>query len=192
MKIETKRLLLRPPTKKDVNDLVEGLNNLNVSKNVSSIPYPYRKKDALWWINHCNEKKKKESYIFEIELKEEKKLIGACGLHKYDKFCESIEIGYWINEKYWRKGIVTEAAITVIDFAFKKLKVNRIELGAYKENLASNSVAKKLGFVYEGTTRQSHRAKSDKKIHDLNVYSMLKNEWPKNKKRLEKEMKKYD
>jgi len=193
MKLETRRLILRNPTKKDVNDLVEGLNNLKVSENVSSVPYPYTEKDATWWINHCNEKKKKkESFIFEIELREEKKLIGACGLHKYDKFCESIEIGYWVNEKYWRRGIITEAAVAVIDFAFKKLKVNRIELGAYKENVASNSVAKKLGFTYEGTTRQSHKTKATKKIHDLNVYSMLKKEWPKNKKRLEKEMKKYE
>jgi [ribosomal protein S5]-alanine N-acetyltransferase len=79
MKLETKRLILRKPKERDVNDLIEGLNNLKVSKNISTVPHPYRKKDATWWINHCNEKKKKkESYNFEIELKEEKKLVGAC------------------------------------------------------------------------------------------------------------------
>jgi len=193
MKLETKRLILRKPNKKDVNDLVEGLNNLKVSKNISTVPHPYRKKDATWWINHCNEKKKKkESYPFEIELKEEKKLVGACGLHAYDKFKESIEIGYWINENYWRKGIITEAAIAVINFAFEKLKINRIELDAYKENVASNAVAKKLGFTYEGTTRQSNKSKAEGKIHDTNIYSILKKEWPKNKRRLEKEIKKYE
>lgn len=193
MKLKTKRLILRSPTKKDVDDLVEGLNNLKVSRYLAKVPYPYRKKDAIWWINHCNEKKKrKDSYAFEIELRKEKKLIGACGLHRYDKFNESVEIGYWVNEKYWRKGIITEAAVAVMDFAFRKLKVSRIEVMAYVANDASNGVIKKLGFTYEGMLRKYHKTMSTKKVYDTNVYSMLKTEWPKNKKRLEKEMEKYD
>lgn len=191
MKLETKRLILRNPTKKDVEDLVEGLNNLNVSKRISPISYPYKREDAIRWINSCNKKKKnKDSYAFEIELKEERKLVGACGLHDHNEFNESVSIGYWVNENYWRRGILTEAAIAVMDFAFKELKVNRIELNAYKQNVASNAVANKLGFIYEGTKRKSNKSKSEGKIHDTNIYSMLKGEWPKNKKRLEEEVKK--
>jgi RimJ/RimL family protein N-acetyltransferase len=188
MKLQTKRLILRAPTKKDVDDLVEGMNNIKISQWLVKVPYPYKKKDALWWVNNCKEdfqkKKNRESYAFNIELKEEKKIIGGCGLHNYNKFNESVEIGYWINEKYWKKGIITEAGIAVIDFAFKKLKVNRIGLYAYSKNEASNAVAKKLGFSLEGKLRQYHKALATKRIHDANCYSLLRGEWSKNKKRL--------
>ena len=189
MKLETKRLILREPTIKDVNDLVEGLNNLKVSRYLAKVPYPYVKKDATFWIKNYY-KKKGESYNFEIELKENKKLIGACGVHAHSKFNESVEMGYWVNEKYWKKGIMTEAATAVIDFAFKKLKVNRVGLLAYTKNDASNAVAKKLGFTFEGTLRQYHKTKSTGIIYDANSYSMLKKEWPKNKKRLVSEINK--
>lgn len=180
MKLETKRLVLRKPRKSDANDLVEGLDNLKVSKWVSSVPYPYKKKDAMWFINDC---KKKGNYAFSIELKSERKVVGGIGLHGYKEFDGIAEIGFWVNEKYWRQGIVKEAAIALIDFGFKKLKLRRIVQKAYTRNKASNSVAKKFGYKFEGKERKSVKAKSTGKIHDCNVYSMLKNEWPRNKKR---------
>ncbi|MBU1129062.1 MAG: GNAT family N-acetyltransferase [Nanoarchaeota archaeon] len=76
MKLETKRLILRTPKISDWKDIVEGIGNLKVSKNVSSVPYPYKKKDALDWINKQikeSKKKKKKGYSFVIELKSEKK-----------------------------------------------------------------------------------------------------------------------
>ena len=62
MRLETDRLILRDWSKKDINDLVEGLNNLEVSKWLAHIPYPYTKRDAEEWINYCikNAKKGKE------------------------------------------------------------------------------------------------------------------------------------
>jgi [ribosomal protein S5]-alanine N-acetyltransferase len=183
MKLETKRLILRKPRKGDVNDFIEGMNNLKISKWLAKVPYPYKKKDALWFINHC---KKKDNYSFNIELKAEKKLIGGIGLHAYDEFNESAEIGFWVNEKYWRQGILSEASMALIDFGFKKLKLNRLVQKAYVGNRASNLVAKKFGYKLEGTERKSAKAKATGKIHDCNVYGMLKNEWPKNKKRLKR------
>lgn len=181
MEIETKRLILRTANKKDVGDLIEGMNNLNVSQYLAKVSYPYKKKDALWWINKAKSenklKKKRDSYSFNIELKEEKKLIGGCGLHNVDVFNETTEIGCWLNEKYWRRGIITEACSALIDFAFKKLKLNRISWYAYTPNIASNALAKKIGFVFEGTLRQYHKAKSTGKIQDANVYSLLRGDW---------------
>lgn len=191
MKLITDRLILRTPTMNDISDSVEGLSNLKVSKWLAKVPHPYNAKDAKWWINHCVEnskkkKKDKKDFAFNIELKSEHKVIGGCGLHGYDSFNESIEIGYWVNEKYWKQGIITEASSTVIDYAFEKLKVNRISLYAYGKNAGSNAVAKKLGFTYEGCLRKYHKALSTGNIHDANLYSMLKSEWAKNKKRLMK------
>jgi [ribosomal protein S5]-alanine N-acetyltransferase len=86
MKLETKRLILREWKEKDISDLVEGLNNLEVSKWLATAPYPYTKKDAENWIKFCIENAKKgnkrDSYYFAIELKYEKKVIGGVGLER--------------------------------------------------------------------------------------------------------------
>ena len=63
MKIETKRLTLREPRIGDWKDLVDGLNNLNISKNTLTIPYPYTKKDALEYLNRCSKKRKIKNLI---------------------------------------------------------------------------------------------------------------------------------
>ena len=167
--------------KKDIADLVRGLNNLKVSKNLAKVPYPYRKKDAEWWIKDCAKKfrqKKKEAYQFNIELKSERKLIGGIGLNEISSFNNSAEIGYWISEKYWKLGIVSEALMELIDFAYSKLKLNRLVIKAHTKNVASNAVAKKFSFIFEGIERESHRSLAAKKIYDGNVYSLLRREWP--------------
>lgn len=89
MVLETPRLLLRPPKKTDWKDVVEGAGNKEVSKNLLVVPYPYKKKDALAWINATIKKwrkKNKTDYTFFIELKSERKVIGATSLHKIDTF----------------------------------------------------------------------------------------------------------
>ena len=58
MKIETKRLILKEWEDKFKKDSIEGINNLNVSKWLLVVPYPYKFKDANWWINNCKEKRK--------------------------------------------------------------------------------------------------------------------------------------
>jgi ribosomal-protein-alanine N-acetyltransferase len=167
--------------------LIEGLTNFKVSRYLAKVPHPYKKKDALWWINNCNKnwrKKKKESYIFNIELKSEKKLIGGIDVHEINYFDSTGDIGYWLNEKYWRKGIISEALIKLIDFAFKKLKINRLTILAYVGNKASNAVAKKFRFKFEGREREAARSLAAKKVYDVNKYSLLRREWPKIKGRL--------
>ncbi|MDE1834637.1 MAG: hypothetical protein KGH64_04830, partial [Candidatus Micrarchaeota archaeon] len=53
MRLETKRLILRDWNKNDIDDLIDGLNNYDVSKWLTLVPYPYTKKDAKNWITHC-------------------------------------------------------------------------------------------------------------------------------------------
>ncbi len=79
MKLETERLILREWSEKDVNGLIEGLNNLDVAKWLAFVPYPYTKKDAEEWIKYCVKTVMKgndrDCYEFAIELKSEKKLL---------------------------------------------------------------------------------------------------------------------
>ena len=176
MKIKTERLILRNPIKKDIGDLVEGLNNLEVARTFGIVKYPYTKKSAIKMIDKYSKeirKKKRDNYQFGIELKSEKKLVGVVGLNHIDCFNEGASISYWVNEKYWRQGIALESIKRVIMFAFNKLKLRRLYLFAYASNESSNNLAKKCGFRLEGTLRKSHKSKATGEIFDSNMYGLL-------------------
>ncbi len=176
MKLQTERLVLRNFTKKDVRDLVEGLNNLEVSRTFGVVPYPYTRRHAHLWVDKCSEesrKKKRGSYQFGIELKSEGRLVGCIGLNHVDYFNEGASVSYWINERYWKKGIASEAMKLVIDFAFNKLRLRRLYLFAYDSNDASNNFAEKFGFELEGNLRQSHKSKATGEIFNVNAYGLL-------------------
>lgn len=75
---------------------------------------------------------------------------------------------------------MTEAAKKLLEFAFNSLKINRLNISAFVENNASNKVIKKLGFVFESTKKQAMRSKATNKLHDVNTYGLLKEDWEKN------------
>ena len=178
MKIKTKRLLLRPLKKTDVESIVENINNLNVSQWLLVVPYPYNKNSAMVWIKNNKKKwleKKKESYVFGIELLEEKKIIGGMGIHHVDLYQRKATMGYWLGEKYWNKGYGSEALKSVVNFAFKKLKLNRLEASVFVGNPSSWRILEKLGFKKEGLKRKSARCKADGRIKDEIIYGLLKN-----------------
>lgn len=183
----TKRLILRPPRTSDWRDIAEGIGDIDVSKTLSSAPYPYKKKDALYWINKTRQNwhiKKSQSREFVIELKSEKKVIGASGLDKIDWELGSAESGSWISKRYWRQGFITEAKVAINDWAFNKLKFQRLESRAFVTNTASNEMSKKYGYRFVGTLKRATKAKSTGKIHDVNVYELLKEDWKKKKLKL--------
>ncbi len=74
----------------------------------------------------------------------------------------------------WGKGIMTEAASRILEFAFNELGLNRINSEATIENNGSNKVIQKLGFTFEGLRRQAMRNVATKKTHDANYYGLLK------------------
>ncbi|MBI5803325.1 GNAT family N-acetyltransferase [Candidatus Pacearchaeota archaeon] len=182
MKLVTKRLILRDLISKDAKDLVENGNDLIVSRYLALVPYPYTIKEAKKFISKCikdTRKKPRKIYNLGIELKPIRKLIGMIGLADVNEFNGTGEVGYWLGKKYWRQGIMTEAFTAIIDFAFKKLKLRRIDVSASVENEASNNLIKKMSFKLEGIRRKRIKAKSTGKIHDEIVYGLLKEEWKK-------------
>lgn len=184
MKLTTKRLILRNIKLNDKDSIRKHINNLNVSRYLLTVPYPYTKKDAKCWVNHCKEKQKEKlrtSYELGIIIKPNKEVVGGVCVSKVDRDQGTADIGYWIAEPYWGQGYVSEAVTKLIDFAFSKLKLRRLTIPVFVKNVGSNSLAKKLGFKYVGTLRKACMAKSTGKIHDENVYSMLKSEWKRKK-----------
>ncbi len=144
IKLETERLILRDLQNSDADDIVEGLNDIEVSKWLSRAPYPYAKQDAEEYIKHAQEDK--INYRFGIILKEENKLIGiveACIKDSANKIAGG---GIWLNRKYQGKGYGKEAFNRRIEFIFNDLKMDKIENGFFTDNIASKTMQEKLGY----------------------------------------------
>lgn len=178
--IKTKRLILREIEKKDVRDIYLGMSDKDVSFYMFSIPYPYKLKDAEAFVKKTiaeRSNKRRKSINLVVELIPENRVIGGAGLHEIDYDRKLCSIGYWLNKKYWRQGYGAEGVKALIDFAFKKLKMERITLTCNAKNLGSQGIAKKLGFKLEGRMRKAHVPPTSKKREDKMIYGLLREEW---------------
>lgn len=187
MLLETERLLYREWRDGDVDDLVEALDNLNVTKWLAYMPHPYTKKDAQKWVKFCAENSKKgamrSSYEFAIVLKSENKAIGGFSVNQIDRKQGTAGGGIWLNEKYARMGYGSEAWGERIRFAFEDLGLRRLENGFFKGNEASFRMQKKFGYKLEGVRRKGKLCMADGKLKDECMTGLLKNEWKKPKKK---------
>jgi len=180
MKLTTKRLILRFPEMKDIKSVIKNISNLNVSKWLLAVPYPYTKKDAEWWVDHCAEekvKKLRKSYEFNLELKSQLGIIGGIGLSNVNLEKGIADIGYWLGEDYWRKGYISEAAKELIDFAFYGLKLSRLRCPTFADNIPSQGLAKSLGFKYSHTSKKKYQCKATGKMHYEKVYFLRRENW---------------
>ena len=176
MRIVTERLILRPPTLKDAEDIAANANSIDVSRCLALVPYPYGVKDARDFINLRGKKTTRNPYNFGITLKHSGKLVGMIGFTGLDKFSGKTEVGYWLGKKYWRQGITAEALKAMVKFAFRKLKLVRLQADVFVENKVSANLLKKIGFKKEGLKRKSARSKSTGKWHDAYVFGLLKSD----------------
>jgi [ribosomal protein S5]-alanine N-acetyltransferase len=177
MRIETERLIIRDLEDKDRVVLPELIGDLEVSKFLAVVPYPYTQKDADWFVNSCQEESKKnprENYQMGIVLKSTGELVGVVGLTKVNEFNKKGTLGYWLGKKYWRQGIMYEAAQRLVKFAFEELDLQRIDITAFIGNDGSNALIKKLGSTHEGVAKRYHRGKATGEFYDTNSYGLLK------------------
>ncbi len=185
MKLETQRLILREWSKRDIPDLIEGLNDFEVSRWLALVPHPYTKKDAEDWVAFCGEHAKKgkdrSAYEFAIELKSEKKVIGGVSLMRISKAHGTAGGGIWLSSKYHGDGYGTEAFNEKIRFAFEELNLRRLENGFFKGNTASFKMQKSLGYKTEGTKRKAYRCRADGKLKDECITGLLQEQWKQNR-----------
>ena len=125
MNLENERILLRRWKESDSKDLYEAAKNPNIGLNAGWSPH----KDINESIDIIKNVFNNEE-TFAIEYKENKKVIGCIGYLTKDKSHlktlkeNEIEIGYWISEDYWNKGICTEALKILIKYCFEVKKYN--------------------------------------------------------------------
>ncbi len=105
------------------------------------------------------------------------KVIGNCGFHNIKKEHRRGEIGYWIKEKYRRKGLMKEAVVSMLSYGFDTLGFYRVEALLDRNNIASKKLVESLGFTQEGELRGHFW--QDEIVYDSLMYSLLSSEWSK-------------
>ena len=115
------------------------------------------------------------AYDWGIELKELGEVIGSIGVVHCNDDVGFIHIGYCIGNKWWNKGITSEAFSEVIKFLMDEVKVNRIESRHDPRNLYSGKVMEKCGLQYEGTLKESDI--NNQGVCDAAWYALLKKEY---------------
>lgn len=172
--LETERLILRPWKENDVKDLQEGLNNLEVSKWLAFVPYPYTLEDAKKFITSAFNS---NNYEFAIVLKSENKVIGGTSLANINEEDKSASGGIWISQKYWGKGYGKEAFGKRVEFAFNDLNLEKLQNGYFKGNEKSLKMQESLGYVKNGIIKNKYVSKATGKVEDEYVTLLLKENW---------------
>lgn len=123
---------------------------------------------ALWLKSYANP----EFFQWAIAAKDDNVVIGAIDLHEVNERLRRAEIGYALSQKYWNRGIMTEALRAVLDFGFNKVGFERIE-GYHKvENKASGRVMLKAGMSYEGTLKK-YGISNTGELVDCDMYASI-------------------
>jgi ribosomal-protein-serine acetyltransferase len=102
-------------------------------------------------------------------------LIGVIALEYVDSVNRMTEIGYWLSAEAEGKGLILKTCPTLIDYAFRTLNLNRVQIRCASENIRSRAIPEKLGFRQEGILRRAEKL-HDRYV-DLIVYGMLADEW---------------
>ena len=143
MELKLSKSLLRSWIPGDLASLVRHANSRVIWRNLrDAFPHPYTPADAKHWIQIANP----TTPITNFAIVVEGAAVGGIGLVlKDDVFRRSAEIGYWLGEEYWGRGIVTEAARAVTDYAFATFDLCRVFAGVFEWNPASMRVLEKAG-----------------------------------------------
>lgn len=143
---------LRDFVDRDIGSIAIYANNINVSRYMASrMPHPYTKDDARWWVETGS---KEQGLYYAIDLRG--KCIGVVGVRFGDLEQQySAEIGYWIAEDHWGKGIGTEAVSIMTDYVFSEMKTVRLSAPVYSPNKASMRVLEKCGYTLEAVHRKA-------------------------------------
>ncbi|WP_438422552.1 GNAT family N-acetyltransferase [Aquimarina macrocephali] len=167
--MDNREIKIRELEESDKSQMAKLAKNSNISNNLRDyFPNPYDEKDAKSFIEMTIQQDPAVS--FGIEFRGE--LCGVISLMlQNDIYRKSAEIGYWLGEPYWGKGITTKAVDQITEYGFEKLNLIRIYAGIIEYNTTSMRVLEKSGFKKEGIFQKAI-IKNDK-IWDEHRYYIL-------------------
>ena len=163
---------IREWSESDAAALSAAVNNKNVLNNLrDGLPYPYTEGDALSYINWCLSADKASNFCFAIVYNCE--VVGSVGIFRQGNIhFRTAEVGYYIGEKFWGKGIATEAVRLACKRVFDGTDIVRIYAEPFAENVGSCRVLEKNGFVLEGILRKN--AFKNGAHRDMKMYALVK------------------
>lgn len=156
----------------DKNDLATMLNNKNILNNLrDGLPYPYTINDAEEYITAMLSADKTKTFAFAIVVNDI--VVGSIGVFRCDNIHSlTAEMGYYIGEPYWGKGLGTNAVKQICKFIFEHTNIIRIFAEPFAYNIASCRVLEKAGFQLEGILHSN--AVKNGNVIDMKMYALIK------------------
>ena len=153
MNLKLKTCSVRSWEWRDRDAIVRHANNHNVSINLRDrFPFPYTKRDARNWLEYVINHQPETNFGIDVAGE----AVGGIGFTLQDDVGRrSAEIGYWLGEQFWGRGIATEALIAVTEHAFANFDLCRLYAHVFDWNGASARVLEKAGYEFEGRLRKS-------------------------------------
>jgi RimJ/RimL family protein N-acetyltransferase len=170
MEIKLTKSVLRAWQPGDETSLVRQANNRNIWRNVRDLfPYPYTPQHAREWVNRAGRVHPVTNFAIVVDGE----AVGGVGLVlRDDIYRRSAEIGYWLGEAYWGRGIVTEAVEAVTEWGFSNFDICRIYAGVFEWNPASMRVLEKAGYKFEA--RLAKQVTKDGMTIDEFIYAAVR------------------
>ena len=178
--LQGKTVVLRPLTKEDAKLFVAWLNDPEVIKwlmwrdEKQALSLEFEEK----WIEEMQKSNTWKAFMIEaiVGCAKIKVPIGNCSIHNIDWDNQRGGLGVTIGEKeFWNKGYGTEAAKLLLDYAFRELKLHRIESLALEDNIRSIRMLQKVGYTQEGCRRQD--ALKGGCFRNVLIFGILCHEW---------------
>jgi [ribosomal protein S5]-alanine N-acetyltransferase len=171
MEICFEGIVLRPWSLTDAEQLAVIANNKKLAENLrDGFPFPYSKMDAEKWLNSIMPGNLPPKFF---AITSDGQLVGSIGIvSKTDIYRKNFEIGYFIDEKHWGKGLATKAIKAAASYAFSNFDIVRIYAEPFSDNAASRRALEKAGFTLEATLKKY--VIKNGIIMDSCIYSVLK------------------
>ena len=158
----------------DAGDVAAAADNPRIAANLRNVfPSPYTLADAEWFVGDCIAQGEARQLTRAIVI--DGKAAGSIGVFvKDDVYEKSAELGYWLAEEHWGKGVMTEAVRRICREAFDRFDILRIFAEPFAHNLGSRQVLEKAGFTCEGTMRNG--VYKNGWVHSYCMYALLREE----------------
>lgn len=158
----------------DAKELSQAISNKKVQDNLrDGLPYPYTEADGRQYINEMLSADENDTFAFAITIDD--KVIGSIGAFRQSNIhSRTAELGYYIAEEYWGRGIMTEAVKQLCGYVFSHSDILRIFAEPFAYNIGSCRVLEKAGFRFEGTLRSN--AVKNGRVIDMKMYSFLRDD----------------
>ncbi len=152
VEIRAGQLLLRPPRRKDLAAVVVACQDPEIPRFIPFVPLPYSQHDGETWLAEVERNwESADELTFAIVDQKSDRFLGAVAI----RFREGGSLGYWLSREARGKGIMTAAVKALVDWARTNHGIQRLYITAHPENVASQRVAEKAGFLRTGVTSQS-------------------------------------